>query len=267
MSYLHPSGRKLRISAVSYLNTVPLVWGMLHGRQRDLFNLDFSLPSECAGRLESGAADIGIVPVAELPRLGLSVLRGAGIACRGAVRSILLVSKVPRTRIRVLAADTSSRTSVQLARILLERNHGARPRLVPFPPDLQAMLEAADAALIIGDPALRIGLDQPGCQVFDLGEEWTATTGLPMVFAVWAGHSECITPGLEEPFLDSCRFGLAHLDEIVERESAARGLTREMVRTYFERNVTLEFGEPEYQGLDLFLKLLGGSAILKPFGA
>ena len=135
---------------------------MLHGDQQGLFDIEFSIPSECADRLESGAADIGIVPVAELPRLGLAIVPGTGIACRGAVRSILLVTKVARPKIRVLAADTSSRTSVQLARILLERNHGARPRFVPHPPDLAAMLEAADAALIIGDPALRVPLDRPG---------------------------------------------------------------------------------------------------------
>ncbi len=266
MSYGHQSGRKLRISAVSYLNTVPLVWGMLHGGQKGMFEIEFSLPSECADRLESGASDIGIVPAAELPRLGLAMIPGTGIACRGAVRSILLVSKVPRPKIRVLAADTSSRTSVQLARILLEKNHGARPRFLPHPPDLEAMLEAADAALIIGDPALRVPLEQPGREVFDLGEEWTVATGLPMVFAVWAGRPDCVTPELAAPFRESCRYGLAHLDDIVERESAARGLPPEMVREYFERNVTLEFTEREYQGLELFLRYVGGSAMVKPDG-
>ena len=80
-----------------FLNTVPLVWGMLHGEQRGLYDLEFCLPSECADRLESGAADVGIVPSVELPRLGLDIIRGAGIACRKAVRSILLVSKVSST--------------------------------------------------------------------------------------------------------------------------------------------------------------------------
>jgi predicted solute-binding protein len=113
---------------------------MLHGEQRGLFDLDLCLPSECADRLETGEADVGIVPSVELPRLGLEMIRGAGIACREAVRSILLVSKVPFRDIRVLAADTSSRTSVQLVRILLARNHGVQPRIVPRPPDLPAML-------------------------------------------------------------------------------------------------------------------------------
>ncbi len=264
MGYRHPSGRKLRVSAVSYLNTVPLVWGMLHGDQKDLFDLEFSLPSQCADRLESGAADIGIVPSAELPRLGLATIPGTGIASRGAVRSILLVAKVPRSEIRVLAADTSSRTSVQLARILLERNHGARPRLRPRPPDLDAMLRQADAALIIGDPALRVDVSQSRYEVFDLGEEWTATTGLPMVYAVWGGRPECVTAELAEPFLASCRFGLANLNEIVRQEPALRGLSEALVREYFERNVTLLVGDEERRGLELFLRWLPGPAMVEP---
>ena len=252
--------------AVSYLNTVPLVWGMLHGEQRGLFDLDFCLPSECADRLEDGRADIGIVPSAELPRLNLEMIPGTGIASRGAVRSILLVSKVPRERIRTLAADTSSRTSVQLARILLAQNHGARPRLVPFRPELNSMLEAADAAVIIGDPALRVDVEHSPYEIFDLGEEWTATTGLPMVFAVWGGRKGRVTPELARPFLESCRFGLAHLDDIVRLESAPRGLAEATVRDYFVRNVTLELGEAEYQGLRLFLRYVAEFGMVEPTG-
>jgi len=256
LTFNSPGGRKLRVCAVSYLNTVPLVWGMLHGDQQGLFDLDFCIPSECADRLESGQSDLGIVPSGELPRLGLKMIPGTGIACRGPVRSILLVSKVPRREIRVLAADTSSRTSVRLARILLARNDGVKPRVLGFPPDLAAMLEAADAALIIGDPALRVDVSRCPYPVFDLGEEWTATTGLPMVFAVWAGRPECVTPELTQPFLDSCRFGLAHIEEIVRLESAARGFAPELVRDYFARCVTLELGAQEYRGLDLFLDMV-----------
>ncbi len=239
---------------------------MLHGEQRGLFDLDFCLPSECADRLAGGQADIGIVPAAELTRLDLEIIPGTGIASRGAVRSILLISKVPREEIGTLAADTSSRTSVQLARILLDRNHKAHPKFIPFRPDLPAMLNAADAALIIGDPALRAGLDHSPYQVFDLGAEWTAMTNLPMVFAVWGGRRECVTPDLAQPFLDSCRFGLAHMEDIVRLESGPRGLPEELVRDYFARNVTLELGEQEYRGLRLFLQYVRESAILEPSG-
>ncbi|MCC7174607.1 MAG: menaquinone biosynthesis protein [Bryobacterales bacterium] len=266
MNYRHPSGRKLRISAVSYLNTVPLVWGMLHGEEQGLFDLEFSLPSECADRLAAGDADIGIVPSAELPRLGLATIPGAGIASRGAVRSILLISKVAPAEIRVLAADTSSRTSVQLARLLLRRIHGNTPRLTPCPPDLDTMLKSADAALIIGDPALRVEIKDSPYTVLDLGEEWTAATGLPMVFAVWAGRPECVTDELARPFLNSCRFGLEHIDEIARQEAAPRGLSEDIVREYFTRNVTLLLGEDEKRGLEVFLRWLAGSADQGPCG-
>jgi predicted solute-binding protein len=227
---------------------------MLHGDQRDLFDLDFCLPSECADRLAAGTADIGILPAAEMPRLGLEIIRGAGIACRGPVRSILLVSKVDLRQIRVLAADTSSRTSTQLARVLLARNHGASPRLVACRPDLDAMLESADAAVIIGDPALRVDVDNVPHRVVDLGAEWTASTGLPMVFAVWAARKEFVTPEIERAFLSSCRFGLAHIEEIVRQEAAPRGFTEALAREYLTHSIHFEFGEAEYRGLDLFLR-------------
>src|SRR5438552_10889942 len=146
--------QKPRVSVVSYLNTVSLVWGMLHGDQRDLFDLSFAIPSECADRLADGRADIGIVPSVELNRQKLAIIRGTGIACRGPVRSILLISKVPFGEIRTLATDSSSRTSVALSRIVLARKYGVEPRLSSQRPHLAEMLEHCDAALIIGDAAL-----------------------------------------------------------------------------------------------------------------
>ncbi len=227
---------------------------MLHGEQRGLFDLHLCVPAECADRLESGAADVGIVPSVEVSRLDLEIIRGAGIACREAVRSILLVSKEPFESISSLAADTSSRTSVQLARILLARNHGARPQVVPHGPDLQVMLGTADAALIIGDNALRVNIERLPYRWSDLGAEWTSSTGLPMVFAVWAGRRERVTPDLAEPFLASCRFGMEHLDDIVRAEAAGRGFSEAFVREYLTRNLCLELGEREYAGLELFLR-------------
>ncbi len=227
---------------------------MLHGPQKDLFDLSFCLPAECADRLAAGAADIGIVPSIELARQDLDVIPGTGIAARGAVRSILLVTKVPPGKIRTLALDTSSRTSVLLARIVLARRYGAEPRGVSHAPDLRAMLEAADAALVIGDPALRIDPARLPFRALDLGAEWRALTGLPMVFAVWGGRRDVVrAAGIAEAFAASCRFGLDHLDEIARREGPARGLTETLAREYFERNVTLELGAEEYEGMRLFL--------------
>ncbi len=245
------------MSAVSYLNTVPLVWGMLHGAQQGLFDLSFDLPADCARRLASSEADIGIVPAAVLPELGLEIIRGAGIASRGAVRSILLISKVAPTEIRTLALDASSRTSVLLARIVLQDRYGVTPQCVSMPPDLPAMLEAADAALVIGDPALRIDPLQAPHTALDLGEEWLRMTGLPMVFAVWAGRREVVTPEIELAFRDSARYGAEHLDEIVLCESEKRGFGKELAREYLTRHIVNELTEREYEGLRRFLELAG----------
>jgi predicted solute-binding protein len=248
-----PLNDKPRVCAVSYLNTVPLVWGMRYGKQRDLFDLSFSIPAECADRLADGRADIGIVPAIELTRQKLEIIRGAGIACRGPVRSILLISKYPPAQIRTLAADSSSRTSVQLARVILTRKFGAEPAVLPHAPDLPRMLDVADACLIIGDPALWIDPRNLPFYVLDLGMEWTEMTDLPMVFAVWAARAEF--PAREpQPFLDSLAFGLAHLDEIVEKEHARHRVSAELAREYLTRHIAFDLGESEYAGLSLFLR-------------
>jgi predicted solute-binding protein len=227
---------------------------MLHGAQRHRFDLEFCLPAECADRLAAGAADIGIVPSIELYRLGLELIPGAGIACRGAVRSILLFTKVRPERIRTLAADSSSRTSVELARIVLARRYGATPTLDSFPPDLPSMLQAADAALLIGDPALRAGAAQLPFAVLDLGEEWFAMTGLPMVFAVWGCRTQATSPLLAPVFDGSCRFGRQHLAEIARREGPPRQLSEALALDYLSHHIVNQLGENEYEGMRLFLR-------------
>ena len=241
---------KPRVSAVSYLNTVPLVWGMLHGEQSELFDLSFSLPAECASDLANGSVSIGLVPCIELARQPLRVIPGAGIACHGAVRSILLVSKVPFAQIETLAVDSSSRTSVMLTRIVLEKKYGIQPEFHSHPPNLPAMLDHADACLIIGDPALHLDPATLPFHVMDLGAEWFALTGLPMVFAVWASR----TDAPPEPFMDSLRFGKSHIDEIVDLEYKRRGITRELAHGYLTRVIVFELGAKEYQGMALFLE-------------
>jgi predicted solute-binding protein len=250
---LIPTTPKLRVSAVSYLNTTPLVWGMLHGPQAGLFDLDFRVPAGCADQLAAGEADIGIVPSFELTRQDLEILPGTGIACHGAVRSILLISSRPAAEIRTLAVDSSSRTSVELVRVILQRRYRAEPESIPHAPDLEAMLRIADAALIIGDPALRIEPALLPYHVYDLGAEWLELTGLPMVFAVWAGRKGVVTPVVVEAFRDSCRYGRERLDEIVATESARREFSPELVREYLTRYIVHELGVKEYEGMRLFL--------------
>lgn len=246
--------KRLKVCAVSYLNTVPLVWGMLHGEQRGRFDLLFRIPAQCADLLASGEADVGIVPCFELLRQDLEVLPGLGIACRGDVRSILLVSRRPAGEIRRLAADSSSRTSVALARIILQRRYGVVPEVVAHPPDLPAMLENADAALLIGDPALRVDPAKVPYRVYDLGGEWMEMTGLPMVFAVWAGQPGKIDEGVARAFRESCTFGLRHLEDIVRAETGPRGFDEELVRRYLTRHIVFELGPEERRGMELYLR-------------
>jgi chorismate dehydratase len=244
----------IRLCSVDYLNSSPLVWGLLHGAPQKLFDLTFRIPSECADLVASGAVDIGNIPVIEMSRQNLETVPGVGVAARGAVRSILLVSKRPLAEIRTLAADSSSRTSVALTRIVLSRRYGAEPLFLPSAPDLSAMLDQADAALIIGDPALRLDLSSLPYHVADLGQEWTEMTGLPMVFAVWAGHQRHITPAVVKALNDSCRYGRDHLEDIVKIDAAARGIPEALARDYLTRNIVNELGPREYEGLDLYLR-------------
>jgi chorismate dehydratase len=246
------------VCAVSYLNTVPLVWGLLNSPDpllRGAFDLRFALPSDCAAQLASGAADIGIIPVIEMARQKLDYFRGTGIACHGPVRSILLISKVPIARIKTLAVDAASRTSVMLARVILAEKFGVEPRLIARPADLPAMLGEADAALIIGDPALRLNPATLPFETLDLGGEWTSMTGLPMVFAVWSGRTEVIQERYERVFLESCRYGLAHAADIARMEGPARGVTEDLALRYITHHIVYELGEKDYQGLELYVKL------------
>ena len=251
---------QLRVCAVSYLNTAPLVWGFTHGPQRGLYDLRFELPAACADALKAGDADIGLVPVIELANQpDLLVLPGTSIAAREQVRSVLLFSRKPMEAIESFAADTSSRTSVALMQVLLARRYGVRPRVRPYPPRLDEMLEVADAGLIIGDPALRLDPDQADWKgqplfVYDLGAEWWEMTGLPMVFAVWAVKNLAAEPALPRTFQESAAYGLGHLDEIVESESVQRDLAPDLIRGYLTENTRFGLGDPEQRSLSLFLR-------------
>ncbi len=245
----------MRVSAVSYLNTWPLVWGFLHGPGRGRFDFRFDLPAECANALGTGDASIGLVPCAELDRLGLEYLPDLGIACEGPVRSILLISKRPYREIGTLAVDSGSRSSVALSRILLAERYGCRPRFVPMAPRLQDMLSECDAALIIGDPALHIEPEQLPYRTLDLGAEWVAWSGLPMVFAVWAGKREHLTADVATAFADSCRWGLGHMDEIVAAAARERGFGEELAREYLTQHIVYELSARHREGLELFRRL------------
>lgn len=252
-----PFRSPFRVGAVSYLNTVPLAWGMLHGPQQAQVELSFSIPAVCAAQVERGEIDLGLVPVAEVLRQRLEIVPGVGITCLGAVRSILLFSRVPWPQVRSLAADLSSRTSVQLARIVLRERFGVEPEITPREPILEAMLANADAALVIGDPALLLHPESLPFEWMDLGAEWLALTGLPMVFAAWAGKPGLAAQRISEITTASYQFGRERLNEIVEAEYASRGVTRELAAKYLSHYIRYELGRNELKGLDEFFRLAG----------
>ena len=251
--------RKLRISAISYLNTAPLMWDFEHGDAGSHFEISYTIPSACARALADGSADIGIIPAAAYTQIpGLQILPDVAIASRQAVRSILLVSKVPVEKIRSVALDESSMTSVALAKLLLQWL-GLNPQYDSMQPDIDKMLAAHDAGLLIGDPALQV--DRTRYCTLDLAEEWIRVTGKPFVFAFWAVHGEALKesdPVIDLPaiFRNSRDHGLepANLGKIVDEWSARLNLSSEEVRSYLTQNIHYRLDPTCLDGLRLFYR-------------
>jgi chorismate dehydratase len=251
---------RLRISAISYLNTAPLMWDFEHGKAGGGFDISYTLPSACARSLADATADIGIIPTAayaEIP--GLQILPDVAIASRRAVRSILLVSKVPIDQIRSVALDMSSMTSVALTKILFEKWMGGGRTYTAMAPNIDKMLAEHDAGLLIGDPALKI--DCSRFQTLDLAEEWIRHTGKPFVFAFWAVRGNALkeaVPSQDLPgmFQRSRDHGLepSSLD-LIAREWAPRlDLTEAAVRSYLTQNIHYQLDAGCLEGLQLFYR-------------
>lgn len=260
--------RPLRISAISFLNTAPLMWDFEREPTTELtnnFEISYTVPSACAKALAAGTADIGIIPVftyAQIP--GLVVVPNVAIASRGPVRSIVLVSKKPLEQVETVATDTSSRTSVALAQVMFQKWYGGKRHFVPMEPELNTMLERCDAALIIGDPALLIETTSSavkGAQVYDLAELWVRRTGKPFVFAVWA---------VREQALRDCKSGLdvagifqRSRDHGLRPESIAAmahdwaprlGLSAGSISNYLRQNIHYYLDASCMDGLNLFFE-------------
>jgi chorismate dehydratase len=244
----------LRLSVVQYLNTVPLIWGMLHGEQRGKFELQLTVPSGCADAIAQRQADVGIVPSIEYQRLDdVEILPGMSIASKHEVKSVLLLSKMPLDQVQTVALDESSRTSAALVRILMQKFYSRHVSFSPAAPEAAEMLGRADAALLIGDPALTYR--GPAAQVYDLAREWRRFTGLPFVFAVWMGHSDANLSRHHADFAASLDFGLAHIDDIAAEYALKLNLTPSAVKVYLTRNIDYSLDEENRQGLKLFYKL------------
>jgi chorismate dehydratase len=246
----------MRISAISYLNTAPLMWDFEHGGAGKEFEISYTVPSQCAVELQSGSADIGIIPSAAYATVpGLAILPGVAIAAKQAVRSILLVGKKPIEEIRTVALDSSSLTSVALVRILFERYWKSAPGFESLPPDLGTMLKEHDAALLIGDPALQV--ERTKFFTWDLAEEWIRFTGKPFVFAFWAVAQAAVertSVDLAAIFQQSRDHGLEpeSLAMIAEEWSPRLGMPRMEVLEYLTANIYYYLDESCLEGLRAF---------------
>lgn len=260
---------RLKISAISYLNTAPLLWDFEHGEEGSAFDLSYTIPSGCAEALRAGTADIGIIPAAAYTTVpDLVVIPDVAIASKRAVRSILLVSEKPTEQVRSVATDTSSMTSVALAKILFAKWLGGPRKYVSMPPNLNAMLAACDAALLIGDPALQV--DRSRYVTLDLAEEWNARTAKAFVFAFWAirkpslaGYDRRAVAGA---FMRSREHGLEakNLESIVQEWAPRLSLSAQAVHSYFSDNIHYYLDEPCLEGLQLFYRYAAEIGVLPP---
>ena len=269
----------LRISIVQYLNTAPLVRGFTHGPLRGKYDLSFTVPSQCAEALRSGAADLAIIPAIEYQRIACLVLvPNLSIASKKAVRSLLLISCKPVAEVARIALDRGSRSTQALTRILCGKLWDIEPQFFEAEPDLSSMLQKADAALLIGDPALRVSCaieqearrDTSGAltcsgasagvaqyatlYVYDIVEQWRALTKLPAVLAVWAGRRAAVTPEVVQDFQQSLAFGLQHLDEISAEASPELQLTAAQLRRYLTENIDYTLDNENLQGLGVYYR-------------
>jgi cyclic dehypoxanthinyl futalosine synthase len=261
------SARKLRLAAVSFLNARPITYGLERdagAEGEDAIDLRFDIPSACAEALARGEVDLALLPLASyatFPR-PLRVIPGVAVAGRGAVRTVLLVGEVPWAQMESIALDSASRSSALLLRVLT-RERGLDPRFEES--DHDGIVEAASGtrgALIIGDAGFRAADLYP--YVYDLGAEWATLTGLPFVYAVWAGNPDAATPGDVALLRDSLRQGLEHRAEIARAFAAERGLPASVCESYLHHNIRYQLGAEELSGAAAFLARAGGLGAVPP---
>lgn len=244
---------KLAVGIVNYLNSKPLAWGFLKGHAADLLTPSFHPPAKVAELLARGSLDVGLIPAIEVQRIpGLRILPDLCIAATHEVRSVLLVLRKPMAEVCTVALDSNSRTSAALVRILLADRYGITPTYVEARPELESMLADADAALLIGDPALSV--DRERYEILDLAWEWRQLTGLPCVFAVWAVAPGVTLPDLPFYFKSSLRYGLASMSTIVREAAAEMGLSSADVERYLTQNLSYFLRAEEIAALEEYYR-------------
>lgn len=260
---------KSRISIVKYLNAVPLAWGILEGAQKESFDPVLSTPAECAEHLAKSSVDIGLIPSIEFQRIkGSRIVPGPAVASLYQVRSVILVSMMPLWKVKTVACDSGSRTSVALTKIIFDEFYHIHPDFKPAEPNLANMLAQSDAALLIGDHALKfmeendqidierqkplVRLGSEPLQVFDLAERWRFLTGLPFVFAFWAVRDGFNDAGVVDQLKAARDFGVANIPTIAEKYSERLQIKKEFLQAYLEKNVHYYMDQSCVEAMQLF---------------
>ena len=274
---------RLRIAAIGFLNPAPLMWDFEHLPLCDAldrrYRIDRMAPSACATRLASGEADIGLIPIAALATIpGLRILPGCTIASKGCVRSLQLVHRAsqPLAALRSVAADTASRTTIAYTRVMFHKWGNPEAAFLPLAADLDLMLARADAAIVIGDPALlaleerQNRFERTGEELvyLDLAEEWRTLTGLPFVSAVWAAGIACSSPlhdGIAQDFIRSRDHGLANIDALVDEWSKRIAIPEQTIRSYLTTNIHYVLDDECVEGMQGFYRMAAEYGVLPPY--
>ena len=273
---------KLRVAAINFLNPAPLMWDFEHpplaSPLAQRYTLHYTQPSLCADELLAARADLGLIPIASLTP-SLAIVPGCTIASLHEVRSIQLIVKKTHTltTIKTIAADTASRSSLAYAEILFRKFLHTRPTFLPATADPIAMLQHADAAILIGDPALlalesREAIEKKigPCDWHDLAHEWHTRTNLPWVAAVWAVRPEALTSShvtsqqLTTDLEASRNHGLTHIEQLVEQWTPRIAIPPATIRHYLTRNIHYHLDPDCIRAIELFRQYAAEVDVLPP---
>ena len=241
---------KIKVTAVSYLNTKPLLYGILKNKVAEQIDLQLNIPSVCAEKLNTGEADLGLIPVAAIAELNhAEIVSDFCIGATGAVKTVCIFSETPIEAVKKIHLDYHSRTSVELTKVLLKEYWKLSPTLLPSQPGFEDEISGTTAGLIIGDRA--IGLDKKFPYCYDLGEIWLKHTGLPFVFAAWVS-TKPLPPLFLQQFNEAMKQGVAEIPQFMFLLPAPQEDFN--LEEYFTHNISYELDNNKKKGLSLFLK-------------